>query len=424
MLLDHSQCRDVKGASSCAPRPARSLLKTRKMPHWSAVSIGVAVILALSMAAQDAGAKVVEEVTLSRPDGQEMIIRARSRFFGYQSAVDRDLTGGELAYDYSVHIIKDGPWYRLFCGGRWRRPGVKYADGDHVLQYISPTGLGGTWKLVHFRPEFWQGGEEGHPEAWYAGHYLEPEVVKVDGVYYMYTQVGISQGRPIDIPGLRAEGWCDRIQLHISRDALHWRRYPPDRGVVVNLDDPTHTALHHQEVLYVPWDRDGRPWWMYVAVNQAGKFLGFFRLRSADPATYDWRQREPVYGFAQIGNQLAYARQVAGGPLFVRITFTDDGHGRAVPALEFSWDGLKWTWGNDGPLKLEGSSDNNRNRNCYCLGMSTINGTGELEYRGDNNYYAIYGATTSNSPVAPDIFWSEIGVGEVVLWIKPKHRPN
>ncbi len=413
----HSSQRALKPLLEASPRrptaPASFLLAF-------ALAVAAFALQATALAAP----AVKGQVTLSTPDGGQLTVAARSRFFGYQSAVDRDLTGGQLAYDYSVHIIKDGPWYRLFCGGRWRRPGIPYADGDHVLQYISPTGRGGTWKRVHFRPEFWQGGEEGHTDTWYAGHYLEPEVLKVAGVYYMYTQVGIGPGRPIDSPGLRAEAWCDRIRLHISHDALHWRRHPPDRGVVVNLDDPTRTALHHQEVIYVPWDPDGRPWWMYVAVNHVGDPMMFVRLRSADPTTYDWKLREPVYGFAQLGNQIAYARQAPGRPLFVRITFAGNADGRAVPALQFSWDGLKWFWGEGGPLLLDGSKDNDRNPNCYFLGISTINGTGELEYRGGGRYYAIYGATTSKSPVAPDIFWSEVGVGEVVLELKPPRKPD
>ncbi|MCD6351690.1 MAG: hypothetical protein J7M26_06190 [Armatimonadetes bacterium] len=413
--------RSLEGSRRCQEADRALLAGLWLMVHLtqrrSMLLLAAAVALIASVGVSQAAPALKGQVTLTTPAGDEVVVSTRSRFFGYQSAVDRDLTGGQLAYDYSVHIIKDGPWYRLFCGGRWRRPGVPYADGDHVMQYISQTGRGGTWKRVHFRPEFWQGGEEGAVDSWYAGHYLEPEVVKVGGTYYMYTQVGISPGRPLDVPGLKAEGWCDRIQLHTSRDALHWHRWSKERGVVVNLDDPTHTALHHQEVIYVPWDPDGRPWWMYVAVNGAGGFLGFVRLRSDDPTTYDWEQQEPVYGLAQLGNQIAYARQMPGGPLFVRITFAGNEERRAVPALQFSWDGLKWMWGEGGPLLLDGSKDNDRNPNCYFLGISTINGTGELEYRGDGRYYAIYGATTSKSPVAPDIFWSEVGVGEVVLQI-------
>lgn len=367
-------------------------------------------------AASGSGARAEGKVRLSQVP-EIAAVAVHSVFYGYQAAVDRDTTDGQSAYDYSVHLIKDGALYRMFVGGRWRsrrRPG---GDGDHVLQFVSPTGAPGTWAMPHDRPEFWQGREEGYENAWFADNYLEPEVVKVGGTYYMYTQVQISKGAPIDIPGQVAKAWADRIQLHTSSDALNWKRYSTERGVVVNLDRPADTALHHQEVLYVPWDRDGKPWWMYVAVSVNGRHLGYWRLRSSDPGTYDWRAREGPVNFSQFGNQLAYAKQAPGGPLFIRITFAHDRTGRAVPTLQFSRDGLNWFWGDGGPVKMAGSTDNDRNKNCYFLGICTINGTGELEHLGNGRYHAYYAASTSNSPVAPDIFFSEIGLGELTLHI-------
>jgi len=345
-------------------------------------------------------------------------ISFRSSFYGYNSAVNRPTTGGKKAYDYSVHIIRDGDVYRMYAGGRWRRPDVKFADGDHVMQYVSKDGAAGTWTMPHDRPEFWNGAEDGKIGVWYSSNCLEPEVMKVDGRYYLFTQVMIRPGWPIDLPGQKATTEADRIQLFTSANGSDWTRFA-DRGVVVNLDEPCATHLHHQELLYVPWDKDKRPFWLYVAAKVNGVYKGYSRIRSADPKTFDWKLREEGARLGQIGNQLAYAKQAPGGPLFVRITFTGDKTGRKVPTLQFSRDGMDWFWGDDGPVKLDGSRDNADNKNCYFLGISTIDGTGELEYLGNNTFHAIYGATTSDSPTAPAIFNSEIGVGDLVFTINP-----
>lgn len=346
-------------------------------------------------------------------------ISFESSFYGYNSAVNRPLTGGELAYDYSAHLIKDGDVYRMYAGGRWKRPDVKNADGDHVMQYVSKTGAAGTWKMPRNRPEFWIGAEDGQESVWYSGNCLEPEVVKVKGKYYMYTQVEIGPDTPIDLPGKKSTGSADRIVLFTSTNGTDWTRMT-ERGVVVNVEYPLDTPLHHEEMLYVPWDKDNRPFWMYVAYNEKGAFKGYCRIRSADPTTFDWKLREPGVGFAQLGNQCAYAKQAPGGPLFVRITFTGDKAGRTVPSLQFSRDGIGWSFGDDGPVQLDGSRDNTSNKNCYFLGISTIDGTGELEYLGGNKFRALYAATTCNTAVAPEIFNAEIGVGELIFTIEPK----
>ena len=387
------------------------------------LSVGAAAVLvAASLAACSAGETKpnYKESSLHFSNLPEIeSISFKSVFHGAKSAVNRPLTGGEPAYDYSVHIIRDGDRYRMYTGGRWKRPGIERADGDHVMQYVSPTGAGGTWTMPRDRPEFWNGAEQGKPGEWYAGNCLEPEVMKVNGTYYLYTQVEITKDGPIDIPGRKATAWADRIQLFTSRNGSDWTRFAA-RGVVVNMDAPENTALHHQELVYVPWDKDKRPFWLYVGVNLDGVFTGYSRIRSADPRSFDWRLREKGAGFSQLGNQLAYARQAPGGPLFVRITFTGDASGRHVPSLQFSRDGMAWFSGDEGPVLLDGSKDNDKNRNCYFLGISTIDGTGELEYLGNNTYRAIYGATTSNSPGGGDIWYSEIGAGELIFTITPK----
>jgi len=343
-----------------------------------------------------------------------------SHFYGFQSAIDRDFTDGQLAYDYSAHLIFDTNYslYRLYSGGRWHS---ELGDGDHVLQHISTTGCGGAWSMPHNRPEFLQGQEEGKPNQWFSRNYLEPEVLVINGVYYMYTQVQVNAGDNIDEPpGAIALTQADRIQLHISYDGDNWRRWSQQRGVVINLDQPTKTSLHHHEVIYVPWDSDGRCFWMYVAANINGAFTGYHRIRSDDPRTFNWQLRESGINLAQLGNQIGYVKEAPGGPLFLRITFTGDSTGRDVPTLQFSRDGIRWHRPDGETVKLEGSHNNDRNKNCYFLGLSTIDGTGQIEHLGNNLYRLLYIATTSNTPVAPEIFYSEMGVGELIFKITPE----
>jgi len=339
-----------------------------------------------------------------------------SRFFGHDAAVDRDFTSGAEAYDYSAHLIYDTATeqYRLYSGGRWLRP--ELGDGDHVLQHVSKLGEPGSFKMPYDRPEFLNGEEEGEKDVWYAHNCLEPEVLRVGDTYYMYTQVMIVPGQILPQGEVVAEVGADRIQLFTSKDGSNWERFK-ERDVVINVDNPARTFLHHQEALYVPWDPDGKPWWLYIGLNDQEGWKGYFRVKSADPKTFDWATREPAPGFAQLGNQLAYCKQAPGGPLFVRITFTTDPVvDRHVPSLQFSRDGLQWSHGAPGQVVLlAGSTNEDKNRNCYFLGLSTLDGTGELEYLGDDTYRALYVPTTSNTPVAMEIFLAEIGLGEVIF---------
>jgi hypothetical protein len=73
-----------------------------------------------------------------------------------------------------------------------------------------------------------------------------------------------------------------------------------------------------------------------------------------------------------------------------------------------------------GPILLDGSHDKTLYQNCYFLGISTINGTGELEYLGHDTYRAIYGDCTCNSPTVPEIWHSSIGTGELTFTIHPR----
>jgi hypothetical protein len=363
-------------------------------------------------------------------------IMCESNFFGYNSAVNRPLTSGQPAYNYSTDLMWDvsGGFYRLYYGGRWFTPPghPDGDDGDHILQTDSPFGAGYTWPESD-HPEFLEGQEGDYPGTWFANNYLQPQVIKVNGTYYMYSQVQIDPGAPIDSSGLVADQMhCDRIQLRTSQDGNSWttlpQPQPQNRGAIINIDDPTHKQFIDEEMVYVPWDADGRPFWMYVYTNAGvldsnGKLTnvnpeGHFRIRSADPTTFDWNLREHTW-LSQLGNQIGYANAAPGGPLFIRITFKVDETGRTNPSLQFSRDGLDWP---NNVILLDGSKDNSNNKNCYFLSLSTQDGTGQLLPVGTDKFQFIYGASTINSPGEPDnndIYYSEIGAGTCRLTINP-----
>lgn len=324
----------------------------------------------------------------------------------------------EPAYDYSVHMMKDGPIYKMWHGGRWRTldadgkvlPG---ADGDHTMFAWSKYGR--KWFRKIDGAVFPKGDEIG-PQDWWTNNYLEPEVIKLKGKYYMFWQCEIDPGYKVDT-GETATAAADRIVLSTSDDGVNWKRIG-DRGVVINVSNPAATKLTHHEAIYVPDDKDGKPWWLYTFHFVDNVPMGHVRIRSNDPTTFDWNEREHVSGMSQIGNQVGYADEAPGGRMFFRITFTDNGQKRTVPTLQLSRDGLTWVTGNSGGLGrplLAGSTDEKNNRNAYFLGMSTVDGTGKLEQTKDGGFRAFYGQTSCNGPGQPEIWFSEIGVGEIAI---------
>ena len=97
------------------------------------------------------------------------------------------------AYDYSTHIIKktDGT-YILYNGGLYvdyNKDKYNPTDGDHVLVYTSDDGR--HWHRNLEAPAFYLGGELGVSNEWWSGNTIEPEVVCVDGTYYMYWQTNL-----------------------------------------------------------------------------------------------------------------------------------------------------------------------------------------------------------------------------------------
>ena len=350
----------------------------------------------------------------------------KSKFFGYQSAINRDWVDpahgpNDRAYDYGPFIVQDlkKGIYRMYSGGRWKDTS-KSADGDHVLQFTSQTGKGDTWTMPNNKPEMWTGSEDGYNDVWFSGNYLEPEVLKINSTsYYMYTQVMILSNENIDIPAVPALTQADRFQLLTSTDGTNWSRWSTNRSVFVNVDAPRYSYFHHEEALYVPWDSN-TPYWIYFFLNDTNGANQSFRIRSDDPTTFDYQDREACSGIAQLGNQIGYTENGPGDPLFIRITFANDATSRSVPSLQFSHNGTRFYQGLKDYSLLDGSKNNADNKNCYFLGFSTYDGLGKFEYLGNNTYRTIYAATTANSPLSPQIFWSEVGVGELVFQLIPK----
>ena len=343
-------------------------------------------------------------------------------FFPDTRKITTRVQANEPAYDYSVHLVKDGSTYKMWHGGRWRtldKDGnvLPAADGDHVMYAWSPDGR--KWYRKIDGAVFPKGDEIGE-HGWWSNNFLEPEVLKVNGKYYMFWQAEVDPGTTLDYGG-KAATQCDRIGLSTSTDGVNWER-KTDRGVVTNITDPEHTNLDHQEAIYVADDKDGKPWWLYTFHFADGKPAGHVRMRSSDPTTFDWNLREPVSGMSQIGNQIGYADEAPGGRVFVRITFTGTPSGRTVPTFQLSRDGLNWvTAASDGQARpqLAASTDEKDNKNVYFLGMSTIDGTGRMDSLGGGKFRCLYGASTSNGPGQPGIWRSEIGIGEAVITFSP-----
>ena len=317
------------------------------------------------------------------------------------------------AYDYSTHIIKkDDGTYILYNGGLYvdySKDKYNTTDGDHVLVYTSNDGV--RWHRNLDAPAFYLGGELGANDDWWTGNTIEPEVVYVNGTYYMYWQcenyTHLEDGTLIG---------HDKIGVATSTDGLHFER-KTDSPVIIN--EPEYTSFDHEEILYIEDDPDGLPFWLYVRRVIRNNLVKFVRLRSADPLCFDFNTAEEVFGLVNIGNQMGWCRLDDGSRVFLRITFSVVG-ANSTPALQFSYDGINWTGANitmAGPDHTDPAAVNNTN--CYFFGFSTINGTGEIERLPDGRFKFIYGCCTSKTPVAPDIFYSSVGRGECTFTLKP-----
>ena len=334
-------------------------------------------------------------------------------------------------YDYSLFgmVTEDGT-YKMFAGGRWydhsdavkdHINGVATGDGDHVLMYTSQDGI--TWDRYIDGPTFYLGGELGYSgdmgwnETWWIGNTLEPEVVYVDGVYHMLLQT----------TGITPSGhYGDYINYASSTDGIHFTR-KTDSPVVLPEPGKDFTqfkevygyeiGFNHHELIYVPDDPDGKCFHLYAGHHVNGAWSGYVRIRSADPTTFYWSDRETTGGIAQIGNQIGYISNYDGNGnrLYLRITFCDyedeDGW-RTVPTLQYSTDGLGFHGTGIRLASVDVTDPSTEmNHNVYFLGFCTVNGTGEIQRNEDGSFKLIYLATTAANSGGLPIFWAEAGVG-------------
>ncbi len=303
----------------------------------------------------------------------------------------------DLAYDYSLFGMIVNGEYRLYSGCRWGDKNYEQSDGDHIMLSTSKDGV--NWYRYIDKPMFYLGWELG-VEDWWRDNTLEPEVLYVDGKYHMYWQCSYITPKG---------NYGDKIGYASSDDGINWERKTDEPAIICS--DPE-IGFNHEEVIYVADDPDGKPFWMYTGHFVNGQFSGYIRIRSADPTRFEYKNKEATNGFAEIGNQIGYLTAKDGSRVFIRITFTSD-KGVNTPTLQFSRDGLNF-YGNNKLLFAAVDQDDPRNelnKNVCFLGLATENGTGEIKQNDDGTYTIMYFATTCATSVAPEIFWSDGGVG-------------
>ncbi len=336
------------------------------------------------------------------------------------------------AYDYSSHVIKTDEGYILYTGGLYADNNTdKYirSEGDHTWAYTSEDGY--TWHRNLDAACFPLGVELGESyendltpgtyDNWWVGNTIEPEVIYVDGIYYMYYQCEYYQ---LDKEGVLMG--ADRIGVATSTDGIHFER-KTDSPALITSD--IYSWFHHQEVIYVPDDPDGKCFWMYVNYVHNNREHKRVRIRSADPLCFNMDEDyTECTGFSHTGNQIGYISNYdgQGNRLFLRICPADyQVEGKRpqwVATLQFSSDGIHWT---SSDLRFAGVDQSIRGetarRNIFFIGFSTINGTGELAKTEDGTGYEFFfiGAT-GTLVTAPEIFQSDEGLGRVVLTIDVK----
>lgn len=307
-----------------------------------------------------------------------------------------------------VHLFKGGDW--LFSTCPWSDPAATPPlEGSHVMLHkaVDPFGGKAVWTMVDNHPEFLLGREEGITNDWYSGEVIHPEVVRVDNVWYLYSQVIIPRGCPIDRknpadPQQIAETSADRIMLCVSGDGHTWTRMS-EHGVITDLEFPTQTQLINPMVIHVPWNPlgDGKVWWMYIGARIKGGETEYYQIRSDDPRSFSWNNRVSTK-LPEFVNQVAYVRDAPGGPLFFCFTCTigttEKNGGRLVPSMCVSRDGINWSWGKYGiPVEFPGSLEF-VHQNCLEPCLSTVNGSGLLPLSPQHlaDYLTIFCVTTTS----------------------------
>ncbi len=337
------------------------------------------------------------------------------------------------AYDYSSHIIKTEDEYILYTGGLcidYNTDVYKETAADHIMAYTSKDGL--VWHRNLDAACFFLGNELGvagnyepgdvFTEKWWMGNTMEPEVLYVDGTYYMYYQC---ENYRLDKDGVLMS--ADRIGVATSKDGIHFDR-KTDKPVIITSDE--YACFTHEEVIYVPDDPDGKCFWMYVRYVHNNREVKRIRICSADPTCFNMDEDyTECVGLGHIGNCTGYINDYdgRGNRFFVRINMAtlafkgDESRKRWVPTLQLSADGIHWI---DSGIEIASADLDNpdeakRNNICF-MGFSTINRTGEIARTADGAGYEFFfvGCTTS-SAVAPEIFYSSEGLGRVTFTVTP-----
>jgi hypothetical protein len=324
-------------------------------------------------------------------------VHTKSRFYGWDSAVNRNLTEGYDAYDYGPHLIYDqaNQVYRMITGGRWRdcstTNGITH-DGDHSVPYaaqpvnasaaasnfrgrlsfasgaverfsgMTMPGPCYTWANAVTTAENLAGRARRDSNTWFVANTLEPEFFRFFDRFYMIDQVNVMEGDRLDYwrPGFEfATAKADRLQLHTApvTNGFNFSRvlvpnpgftnqWSSHRGIVTNIEFPELTKLTHQMVIVVPDDPDGKIFWLYAASFITNDYKGYSLMRSAEISTFNWGEREAVSGVPELGNQVGYINLDDGRRLYVMIGETSLVDGRKGTLLKFSADGRAFTFCN------------------------------------------------------------------------------
>ncbi len=361
------------------------------------------------------------------------------------------------AYDYSTHIIKTDEGYIMYNGGLFQSYDTekyKPVGCDHPLVYTSKDGR--IWHQNLDSAAIVIGGEVGwggyvwgeedpetglkipgtgdsFTEKWWISNTIEPEVIRdpKTGIYYMFTQ---TENYCFLEDGITPSG-ADRIGVSTSTDGIHFER-KIDKPVIVT--DDIYSGFTHQQVIYVPDDPEGKCWWLNVSYRhkngETDKFPDAFirriLIRSDDPTCFDMTKGyEFTDSFVSHGNQMGYISDYdgKGNRLFVGVTlgginttdYQGNTVGQTVPTLIVSTDGINWVGTGINLAGVDLTNPDEANRpHMYFLGMSTLYGTGELYKNEKGEYEFIYAGCTSQSPLSPGIFQSEVGMGVMTFTLE------
>ena len=427
-------------------------------------------------------------------DGVPVYIHSRSRFYGWDAAIPRYRVGHEddsaPCYDYAPHGMWDEHQgkYVIHAGGRYfdrvLEGGDTWHNGDHAFPYEAPpVGLDAEpWEFrgrLTFEPcgvprydnqapnypsYLW--GRNKDPdlhlqdriENWWIDNQLEPVGIRLFDKYLLITQVGIQAERVMDywLPDHPLSEWkADRLRLHTSTlddpyrfephvipfDGLdpiyEYDREDLGRGLVVNITNPHEIKFSWEKAIVEPQDPDGKIFWLYTGVFERNTWRGYWRIRSDDPTTFDWNERERAGGFMS-SSQIGYVRLDDGSTLYVAFRSSTVNNptdpdwedvGWLTPV--FSRDGLNFGASDSvsvnvgdevaldgravlaGPAQGEGNPDHRRVK---FPGFTTIDGWGEFESLG-NNWFRTYYLTTAHVGGGIDVFRETIGLGEWVFQI-------